>query len=470
MSDLISRIFNNIDNNILGVVMGSADFCSVFFQVMGIVSILIGHIWWLGVLMIICIIPFIYISCKGGVAIYQSDQEVTFLTRRMYYLSDILSNRDSAAERILFGYTKYINRLFEKIHIERTNKNLKVITQWSIQEKMGSILIYVYTIILIFVLVSPVKNGNMSIGLYISIIGGMLSLVGIFTNVIKMLLNNFAGYQEFAKDYHKFTELPENEYNFVDDNVKEFEFKSLELRDVSFVYPGTEKYILKNVSFVFERGKRYSLVGKNGCGKTTMVKLLTGLYDVTDGKILLNGQDIKDLKKEEISNVFSIIYQDAARYPLSLRENITLGKTGEIESVLRRTHLEQDVQRLPEGMDSVLGKLYDNGVDLSGGQWQKIAIARALYLDKQFFVLDEPNASLSPKAESELYNEFGSIIKEKTSIMISHRLGSTKYADQIILMEDGEIKEVGTHEALMEINGMYAEMFAKQRKWYEDGE
>jgi len=469
-SDLISRIFNNIDNNLLGVVAGTADFCCVLFQVLGIIAILICHIWWLGVLMIICIIPFIYISCKGGIAIYQSDQEVTYLTRRMYYLSEILSNRDAAAERILFRYTDFINGIFEKTHIERTNKNLKVITKWSLQEKMGSILIYSYTIILIFALLTPVKSGDMSIGLYISIIGGMLSLVNIFTNVIKMLLNNFAGYQEFSKDYQKFTELPESEYDYTNEQKEKISFESLELRNVSFVYPGTEKYVLKNINFVFEKGKQYSLVGKNGCGKTTLVKLLTGLYDVTQGEILINGQNLKEFKKERIANLFSIIYQDAARYPLSLKENITLGKGDDIERVLKRAHLEEDVNRLPEGTESVLGKLYDNGVDLSCGQWQKIAIARALYRNEQFYILDEPNASLSPKAESSLYTEFSNIIKDKTSIMISHRLGSTKYADQILLIDEGEIAEVGTHEELMEKNGIYSEMFTKQRKWYEDEE
>jgi ATP-binding cassette subfamily B protein len=226
--------------------------------------------------------------------------------------------------------------------------------------------------------------------------------------------------------------------------------------------------VLNGVNLVIEKGKSYSLIGQNGAGKSTLMKILLGLYREFEGEILINGADISQYSSDELRRLFSIVYQDFAKYYIPLSDNITLGtENGDFGSALRFSELEDVVAKLPDGKNTPLGKIYDAGADISGGEWQKVAIARALYANTPFMILDEPTASLSPMAENKLYKRFAEITKEKTSLLISHRLGSTKLSDVLFVLDNGVIAETGTHDELMAANGIYADMFKKQRSWYE---
>lgn len=246
---------------------------------------------------------------------------------------------------------------------------------------------------------------------------------------------------------------------------------TIEFRHVSFKYPRSEKLVLRDINLTIHSGEHLSVVGLNGAGKTTFIKLLCRLYDVTEGEILVDGVNITEYSDEEYRRLFSVVFQDFQLFAFSLRENIAFGEQAddaELERVLKLAGMWEDVQKLPNGLDTMLYKSFDeNGTDLSGGQRQKTAIARALYRNAPVVILDEPTAALDPVAEYEIYRQFSTLVGGKTAVYISHRLSSCKFCDRIVVFAEDTIKESGTHDELVAINGgIYAKMFAEQAKYY----
>jgi ABC-type multidrug transport system fused ATPase/permease subunit len=250
---------------------------------------------------------------------------------------------------------------------------------------------------------------------------------------------------------------------------------TIELQNVSFAYPGTDRPVLKNISLTLRPGETVALVGLNGAGKTTLIKLLTRLYDPTEGRILLDGRDLKEYNVKELYRLFGLIFQDFGKYAVTLEDNIRFGD-------LKRPYAREDVERaavaagadavaasLPEGYDTRLMRYFDpNGIELSGGQWQKVSIARAFYSDADILILDEPTASLDPLAEQEVFRRFDELRGDKTAVFVSHRLSSATMASKIVVLEHGRVIEEGTHAQLMEQNGAYALLFRTQAERYLD--
>ena len=229
---------------------------------------------------------------------------------------------------------------------------------------------------------------------------------------------------------------------------------------------------MKDFCLRMEKGRHYAFVGVNGAGKTTITKLLTGLYREYEGEILLNEKPLSSYTQAELKAYFSVVCQDFARYQISLEDNIALGNVLEydeekIREAAGRIGLSDVIEKLPEGMRTPLGKVKEKGVDLSGGEWQRVAVARALYRPTAVRILDEPTAALDPVAESDIYRLFGRISAGGTTIFITHRLGGARLADRIIVIAKGQVAESGSHEELLAANGIYAEMFEAQRSWYQ---
>lgn len=246
---------------------------------------------------------------------------------------------------------------------------------------------------------------------------------------------------------------------------------TIEFCHVSFKYPRSEKLVLRDINLTIKSGEHLSIVGLNGAGKTTFIKLLCRLYDVNEGEILVDGVNIKEYSEEEYRKLFAVVFQDFQLFAFSLRENIALGEQAEdseLEEVLKLAGLWEDAQKLPQGLDTMLYKSFDeNGTDLSGGQRQKTAIARALFRKAPVVILDEPTAALDPVAEYEIYRQFNTLVGGKTAVYISHRLSSCKFCDRIAVFADDTIKEYGTHDELVDVDGgIYAKMFAEQAKYY----
>ncbi len=277
----------------------------------------------------------------------------------------------------------------------------------------------------------------------------------------------------FCKQYFDFLDIPDEKYKGTiptekrDDNEYEFEF-----RHVYFKYPDSEDYVLKDVNLKWRIGEKMALVGKNGCGKSTLVKLLCRLYDPTEGEITLNGIDIRKYKYEEYMALFSVVFQDSKLFSFSLAENVaadTEYDAERVESCVRRAGLSERLDTMGKGIETCLYKDFDDkGVEISGGEMQKLCLARAIYKGSPFIVLDEPTAALDPISEHDIYTKFNGIVGTRTAIYISHRLSSCRFCDEITVMENGRIAERGSHDELLDKGGVYKELWTAQAEYYKD--
>jgi ATP-binding cassette subfamily B protein len=241
---------------------------------------------------------------------------------------------------------------------------------------------------------------------------------------------------------------------------------------VGFRYPGSEHWAVRRLDFSLSPGERLALVGENGAGKTTLVKLLARLYDPTEGRILLDGVDLREYDIESLRRNIGVIFQDFVRYDFVLKENIAVGNIGRlgdepaIQTAAERSLADSVAQRLAGRYDQMLGKRFDGGVDLSGGEWQKVALARAYMRDAQLLILDEPTAALDARAEYEVFLRFSELTKGRMAVLISHRFSTVRMADRILVLKNGELVEQGTHEALVALGGLYSELFQLQAAGY----
>ncbi|MBD5129323.1 MAG: ABC transporter ATP-binding protein [Ruminococcaceae bacterium] len=301
----------------------------------------------------------------------------------------------------------------------------------------------------------------------------------LFTRVLRGItgisneLADFRMSAERCKDVFDFLEIPDKKYKGTiptekrNDNEYEFEF-----RNVWFKYPGSEQYVLRDVNLKWRIGEKMALVGRNGCGKSTLVKLLCRLYDPTKGEITLNGVDIRKYDHEQYMALFAVVFQDSSLFSFSAAENVAASTEFDakrVEDCIRRSGLSERLDSLPNGINTYLYKDFDeHGVEISGGEAQKLCIARVVYKGSPFIVLDEPTAALDPISEHEIYTEFNNIVGTRTAIYISHRLSSCRFCDEITVMDNGEIVERGSHNELISAGGNYSKLWSAQAEYYKD--
>jgi len=248
---------------------------------------------------------------------------------------------------------------------------------------------------------------------------------------------------------------------------------SIEFNNVWFKYPGTEKDVLCGLTFCINSGEKVSIVGENGKGKSTMVKLLLGLFEPDSGDIKVGGRLLCDYSREALQKMFGTVFQDFTRYNLTLEENVASGDIEKLENkqaiavAIKKAKVDKFAGELVDGNDTLLGRDFKGGVDISGGEWQRVAIARAFMGEKPVLILDEPTSQLDPMAESQLYQEFSEMSAGKTAIFITHRLGSTAITDRILVISNGCITQSGSRDDLLSTGGIYADMWNAQKQWYE---
>ncbi|NLV88734.1 MAG: ABC transporter ATP-binding protein [Tissierellia bacterium] len=325
------------------------------------------------------------------------------------------------------------------------------------------------------ILIYSVLYKDMSIGnfiLYFGVVSGFSTwLSGIVVN-----LNELNRIHLETCDLRDFLEMEDKMNRGVGvDLPKEWELPcDIELRNVYYKYPGAEDYTIKNINLHIKKGEKLALVGVNGAGKTTLVKLICGLYTPTKGEIYINGKKSSKYNRDEYFTLFSVVFQDTYLLPMSIERNIACQLEDDIDQarmdrVIELSGLKDKIEALPKGRKALLLKsIYDEAIDLSGGEMQKLMLARALYKDSPIIILDEPTAALDPIAENEIYQKYNELTQGKTSIFISHRLSSTRFCDRIVFIEDGRIVEEGDHNSLMEKGGKYKEMFDMQSHYYKD--
>ena len=398
--------------------------------------------------------------------------------RKRWYMDIALGDFSYAKDIRMFGLKNYLTHKFQEINKIRFNyqkKNNRVWLLVSIASSffwvISQVLIYIYLIRCIFA--KTITIGNFT--LYLSATATFFECVMSLLNSITSFLNN----SRYVDDFRSFYEMPELRQNLPDQktNLPKLQPQSyyeFEFQNVSFKYPRAERFALQNVSIKIKAGERLAVVGLNGAGKSTFIKLLLRLYQPTEGKILLNGIDIQTYDLNSYFKIFAPVFQEVNLFAMSFAENVSMKSLENTDKDLAhqsvvQSGLEEKLDSLEKGLDTQLLKvIYDDGIDLSGGQKQKLALARALYKNSPVVVLDEPTAALDAIAESKLYSDFDKLIGGKTSIYISHRLSSTQFCNNVAMFKDGKLIEYGTHESLLKQNGEYANMFKIQAQYYVD--
>jgi ATP-binding cassette, subfamily B, bacterial len=425
--------------------------------------------WWLPFAILIPAIGEIWYASKHNYNIYLELESYWKEERQYGILGGYLRSRDYLREMKLFGsardlieiYRKRLNtrnRGYEGYYFKHLKRHFLTGNVTKIA-KLANVLLMLYLFI----------NGEITVGLFIALSSTILT--GLFETISWGVgVYRWSGYHiNFFDYYDQYLGLSEETDGGSDTLPDAFD---IEFRDVWFRYPGTDRDILRGLSLQVAGGEKVSVVGENGEGKTTMVKLLLRLFEPDRGEIFLGGRPIGSYSREALTAIFGPVFQDFNRYSITLRENIGVGFIDQLDDeariayAARKGKVDRFAPDLPEGYDTVLGRDFEGGVDISGGQWQRVAIARAFMGDKPVLLLDEPTSQLDPVAESQLYREFADIANGKTAIFITHRLASTMITDRILVIQHGVVTQEGTHEQLMAAGGLYAEMFEAQKHWY----
>lgn len=478
--ELINRTSNNLLGSIASGFNGILDIIDLILQVTSVLLIIFTQVWWVALVILALAVPFTLLAVRGGKEVYEADKEAEEKRRRAEYYRKVLSERENVEERSVFAYTDVIKDKWHGIYEVARKISLKVNVRWYVLGRIGSVITLAFTLMILGILFIPLKSGALSIGLFVGIQTSLMDLVDTMSWRLSYVTSEFTKNLQYLKDLTKVMALSEQEGAFdLPADYKKVSLDTIEFENVTFQYPGTERYVLKDFSVKLEKNKHYAFVGVNGAGKTTIIKLLTGMYDNYEGNIYINGKNLRDYKLAELKAFFSVVYQDFAKYYITIEDNIRLGNTREIDheeydeknmwELLERIELKNVVEEYPEKLHTYLGKIRENSLDLSGGQWQRLAITRALYNPAKVQILDEPTASLDPVAESKIYQLFGEMSKGKTTIFITHRLGAARLADEIIVLADGKVVEKGSHDELLGADGIYTEMFESQRSWYQYG-
>lgn len=392
--------------------------------------------------------------------------------RELDYLRFIGANNITAKEIKLFNLTDFIVDRFKNLSEEYYDLNKKLAIKRSslgfVFNLLGTLSYYGAYIFIIYRVISGVIT-----------LGELTFLSGSFNRLTRNLQEFFSKFTRitesslYLKDYFEFIDISIQPKHDEDQTLPEKIRIGFEFKNVHFSYPDSETEILKGVSFKILAGEKMAFVGQNGAGKTTLTKLMLRFYEPTSGEILLDGININRFKMNEYQQYFGVIFQDFFRYEFTIRENIAIGDIQElenqkkIENAAQLSLANEVVEGLKKGYDQQLGKRFYKGQELSGGQWQKVALARAYMKDAEVMILDEPTSALDAKAESDVFQRFIGLTKGKTSIIISHRFSTVRQADRILVLEEGKVLELGTHEELMENQGLYSQLFKLQAEGYQ---
>ncbi|MSR35166.1 MAG: ABC transporter ATP-binding protein [Gemmatimonadetes bacterium] len=454
---------------LLGTVMGIAQ---QLLTVVSLLAVLLAFNAWLLLILTLAILPaFIGETHFAGLS-YSLFYGWTPERRELDYLRLVAASDDTAKEVKLFGLSDWLIERYAGLADRYYAANRALAVRRAVTGVALSTLATVaYYGAVVFILIEAVR-GRITIGTFTLLTGSFDRSQGLVSSVLTQAASV---YEEslFLQDLYDFlgmrprTPAVAGARPFPSPVRSGFVFE-----DVGFRYPDSQRWALRGVGFELAPGDRIALVGENGAGKTTLVKLLTRLYDPTEGRILLDGVDLKEYDLEAVRRAIGVIFQDFVRYDLKLRENIAVGRIEKLDDPDRiadaagKSLASDVIERLPEGLDHMLGRRFDGGANLSGGEWQKIALARAYMRDAQVLVLDEPTAALDARAEFQVFRRFSELTAGRIAVLISHRFSTVRMADRILVLEGGRVIEQGSHEALLAADGVYADLFKLQAAGY----
>lgn len=467
--NMLRKISENPQSDVLSVF---GTMISIVYSVIGTIGILIMFSrasYLLGVVAVITMIPMFILESTAANKEMKLRWNMTTDIRKRFYLQKLFVDKNALQEIKLFDAKKELIAKSDELTM-RINRDMeKTLKKVLFLSSGSSVFIIIFTAAtLAFLSVMLVKE-SITLGVFVLLVTSLTSFYGL----VRGLVSRVASYLRLSYGigyYQDFLALPERRLQL--GATHDIRGDEICFEHVDFRYPTGTADVLHDVNMKIEKGERVAFVGENGAGKTTMIKLLLGLYEPTAGHIYIDGIDIRELSDEERRKVFSVIFQDYQSYQLSLRENVALGDISKLHDDVKIKAALDDagIGDLPKmndkGLDLNLGKIYSDGIDVSGGQWQRIAMARSYISDARFVIMDEPTAALDPIAESKMYERFADVLSKRGAIMISHRLASAKMADKIFVLSGGTVAEEGTHEELLKKGGLYHDMWEKQSSWY----
>lgn len=403
---------------------------------------------------------------------YEYQPIITRFSRRYSYIFNTMVDFSVGKEVRINGASSWLRKKYDDETAEYMVNTKKQQRKELVFETMLQIISLVQTVVIYGYCAYLAIAGDITVGSFTVFLGAVTAFAGSFQGFIGRF-TGIALLSKYVSDYKEFLKLAEHE-GAEKEVVSGAEPTSgkydIEFVNVSFKYPNTDRYVLRNVNIKIKSGERLSIVGYNGAGKSTFIKLICRLYEPTEGQILVGGVDISTISLHDYREMLSVVFQDYQLFAMTIRDNVVLNREYDkdrLDDAIEKSGLSERIALLDEGTETDLWRVFDSdGTEFSGGEGQKLACARAYYKDAPIVILDEPTASLDPIAETRLYERFQSIIGDKTSLYISHRLASVKFCDSIACFADGELVERGTHHELMEKGGVYAEMFMKQAHYY----
>jgi len=447
----------------------------LFQQTITVISLSVALVYfspWLLLVLIVCLIPAFLGESHFAFLNYAKNFRQTPAKRELDYLRQVGGSKEAAKELKLFGLSRFLTDRFTSLsngifdeNIALFRRRLTAVSLLSMLSTAGYYGAYAWAI-------WETVHGVFDVGTLVFLTA---SIMNASNNISQMFstLSSIADQALFLTDLLAFFQMrptvtsKPNALPAPRPILEGFEFQ-----DVSFSYPGTKRLVLNHLNFRLEPGERIALIGQNGQGKTTIVKLITRLYDPTAGRVLLDGVDLRDYNIEDLCREIGVIFQDFMRYEMTAQENIAVGRIeflndmDRIRSAAEKSLADGVIERLPLAYKQMLGRRFEGGVDLSGGEWQKMALARAYLREAQVLILDEPTAALDARAEYEVFERFNELTVSKMALFISHRFSTVRMAERIIVLEDGCIAEEGSHEHLVARGGRYAEMFELQASSY----
>ncbi|MDD3878072.1 MAG: ABC transporter ATP-binding protein [Bacteroidales bacterium] len=439
----------------------------------GILSVLLISLHWSVIFVLIAAtVPLGFIRMKYASKLYKWQKDNTQNERKSYYFSRILTSDVFAKELRLFRLQNIFSELFQKARTILRESKLEIIIQKTWFESFLHLISAAAIFSAFGFIAREAIFGNLTIGvlvMYFMALQKGMSFFRDFLTGVSSLYEDSLYIENLLSFFNLKNAMScDNKPNHFPEKLN----KGIVFKNVNFKYPNSKRNALENINLNIKSGSTVAIVGDNGAGKTTLVKLLCHLYEADEGDIYFDDVSVKSISDNEIKKNISVLFQDFVLYHLTAKENIWLGdvdKSFSVKSVkdaAAKAGIDTLIENLPKSYDTVLGKLFDDSEELSIGEWQKIALARALFKDSPVIILDEPSSALDPKSEYEIFMKFKEITKDKTSIIVSHRFSTVKMADYIYVMENEKIVEEGTHESLIQLNGKYATMFRMQAEAY----
>jgi len=438
----------------------------------GIFAILIVFNYWVAIIICLSLLPSFIIKSKFSNKQYRWRRRQSPKDRLSWYFNMILTWDEHAKEIRLFNNGKVFKERFHNVRTLLRKEQISLVKQRTIADLIAQ----VFSTVALFGCMAYVGkrtiSGSIAIGSLVMYFQAFQRGQGFMSTILSSLTSLYEN-QLFLRNFYEFLDLEPKLVDPLEPLAipKRCEY-SVELNNVSFNYPTSKATVLDNVSFKIKQGEHIAIVGENGAGKTTLIKLLCRLYEPTKGSIKFNGNDIRRYSIDDFRKHLSVVFQDFAKYNVSAKENIWYGNvdvditSDRIVEAAKLSGAHEVIKKLPHGYETILGKRFTDGQDVSVGQWQKVAIARAFMRDAELLILDEPTSALDPEAEANIIAKFSELTKGKTAIIISHRLSTVKDVDRVIVLDKGALAENGTHEELIELNGIYARLFELQAKQY----